>query len=182
MQLGEDAMMKLSRLILLLGMGFSGAGCISMPKMLPAEYFEPKRTITVEVVHCAESPVLRTDQPVNHFAGATWIARNEAMRNRMAGITPEKIPRAVEKELVKPLKDMFTVAGADAQLALKVSVNEWGGFVPTGRYGESTDIPSFQFPPSRSAAPRRSSTSTRHRTARRSTPPATARIRPSAAI
>ena len=44
-------------------LGLAGAGCISMPKMLPADYFQPKRTITVEVANCPPTPTLRTDQP-----------------------------------------------------------------------------------------------------------------------
>jgi hypothetical protein len=115
-----------------------------MPKMLPADYFQPKRTMTVTVENRAPAPTLHTDQTSGNIAGATWLVRNEAMRTRMAGITPEMIQQAVEQELVQQLKDTFTIAGGEAQLALKVSIDDWGWSVPTGKYGESMDIHNFR--------------------------------------
>jgi hypothetical protein len=144
MQPEEDAMKIIRWMIPVCGMGLAGAGCISMPKMLPAEYFTPTRTITVAVADCAETPVLRTDQPQGGVAGATWLTRNEAMRNRLSGIKPEMIQRAVEQELAKQLAGTFNVVAHDAQLGLEVSINEWGWYVPTGTYGESIDIHFFR--------------------------------------
>jgi len=120
------------------------SGCISMPKQLPAEYFQPKRMMTIEVTNRALKPTLQTDQPVGNLAGVTWLVREEAMKNRMAGISPGMIQQAVEKELAKQLRDTFTIADGQAQLALKVSIDEWGWSVPTGKYGESTDRHSFR--------------------------------------
>jgi len=124
-------------------LGWAGTGCISMPKMLPAEYFEPARTISIEVAGGLPTPTLSTDQPQGRIAGATWLARNEAMKNRMKGITPAMIHDAVGKSLAKQLGGIFTVARRDAALALKVTVDDWGWYVPTGRFGESTDIHCF---------------------------------------
>ena len=137
-------MKKLSCLGLLCWLGLAGAGCFSMPKMLPAEYFAPKRTLTLEVADCPPTPTLRTDQPAGNIAGATWLVRDQAMKNRMAGITPATIHQAVRQALEKPLAEMFTVAERDAQLALKISINDWGWYVPTGKFGESTDIHYFR--------------------------------------
>jgi CubicO group peptidase (beta-lactamase class C family) len=141
MQLQEDAMKPIRWILPLCLLGWSG--CVSMPKMLPADYFQPRRTITVEVANCPPTPTLRTEQPGGNIAGTTWLARNEAMKNRMAGISPGMIQQAVGKELKKQLPDTFAVAEGEAQLALKVAIDEWGWSVPTGKYGESTGLHSF---------------------------------------
>lgn len=131
-------------IVLLCGLAFAGAGCISMPKMLPAEYFAPPRTLAIEVTDCPAVPTLRTDQPAGTLAGATWLVRVQAMNNRMAGITPDMVQQAIRRALEKPLAGTFTLADRDAQLVLKVSLNDWGWYVPTGKFGESTDIHYFR--------------------------------------
>lgn len=103
--------------------------------MLPVEYFSPKRTITVDVFHCAETPILRTDQPVQNADGSGWMARNESMRRLLSGIAPAQIRQAVALELARQLDGTFTIAERNAQLVLKVSISEWGCYVPTGRFG-----------------------------------------------
>lgn len=125
-------------------MGWAGAGCLAMPKMLPAEYFAPKRTLTIEVAGGLPTPTLHTDQPQGRVAGTTWLVRNQAMQNRMGGITTNQIHAAVEQALAKQLADTFTVVPRGAQLALKVRIDDWGWYVPTGQFGESTDIHYFR--------------------------------------
>lgn len=125
-------------------LGWAGAGCLAMPKMLPADYFEPKRTVAIEVTGGLPTPTLHTDQPQGQIAGATWLVRNEAMKNRMAGIAPADLHDAIGKSLAKQLQNVFTVAGPTAQLALKVAIDDWGWYVPTGKLGESTDIHYFR--------------------------------------
>ena len=130
--------------VLLCCLGFAGAGCISMPKMLPADYFAPKRTLAIEVADCPPAPVLHTDQPANNIAGATWLVRDQAMKTRMADITPDSIRQAVRHALEKPLADTFILVDRDAQLALKVSIDDWGWYVPSDKFGKSTDIHYFR--------------------------------------
>ena len=125
-------------------MGLAGAGCLAMPKMLSPEYFEPRRTLAIEVAGGLPTPTLHTDQPQGHIAGTTWLVRNQAMQNRMGGITTNQIHEAVEQALAKQLADTFTVVPRDAQLALKVNIDDWGWYVPTGQFGESTDIHYFR--------------------------------------
>lgn len=134
----------LARLLPAAWLGWAGAGCAGLSKSLPADYFAPRRTLTVAVVHCAETPVLRTDQPVGHAEGAGWQARNETMRRRLAGIAPDLIQLAVEEELARQLNGLFKVVGSDAQLALEVSITEWGWFVPTGRCGKNQGVRHFR--------------------------------------
>ena len=90
------------------------------------------------------TPTLHTDRPQGQIAGTTWLVRNEAMKNRLAGITPEKLQAAVRTALAKRLPDAFAVAERDAQLALRVTLDDWGWYVPTGRFGESTDAHYFR--------------------------------------
>ena len=131
-------------LVLFCGLGWLGTGCMTMPKMLPAAYFAPVRTISVEVSGCPATPALRTDQPSGNIAQATWLTRQQAMQNRMKNITPDRIQQAVRDSLARQLAGTFTVVDQNAQLALKVSLTEWGWFVPTGTFGESTDIHYFR--------------------------------------
>lgn len=125
-------------------LAFAGAGCISMPQMLPAEYFKPQRSLSIEVAGGQPAPTLSTDQPQGHIAGTTWLVRNEAMKNRMAGITPDRLHAAIEKSLAQQLAGIFTVTDREPQLALKVEPRDWGWSVPTGKLGESTDIHYFR--------------------------------------
>lgn len=120
------------------------AGCLSLPQMLPAEYFEPRRTLSIEVADCPPAPSLNTDQPAGLIGSTTWRIRDQAMRNRMAGITTNDIHSAVAKALRKHLADLFEIVPDQAQLSLKVSIQEWGWYVPTGKHGESRDIHYFR--------------------------------------
>ena len=131
-------MQKFRWIVPLSCLALAGAGCISMPKMLPAEYFAPKRTLAIEVSGCPPTPTLHTDQPAGNIAGATWLVREQGMRNRMAGITPDMIHQSVRQALKKSLADTFTLADRDAQLVLKVALDDWGWSVPTDRFGKST--------------------------------------------
>ena len=131
-------------MILLCGWAGIGAGCAGLPKMLTAEYFEPRRTMAIEVSGGLPSPTLTTDQPQGSVAGATWLARNQAMQNRMGGITPAQIHAAVGKALAKDLADTFDVVRDGAQLQLKVVIDDWGWYVPTGKFGESRDVHYFR--------------------------------------
>ena len=137
-------MKKFRWFALLCGLGWLGAGCIAMPKMLPAEYFAPQRTVAIEVSGCPETPELRTDQPSGGIAQATWLTRQQAMQNRMKDITPARIQETVHDSLAKQIAGTFKVVDHDPQLALKVSITEWGWYVPTGTFGESTDIHYFR--------------------------------------
>jgi hypothetical protein len=118
-------------------LAMAGSGCIGMPKPLPAEYFVPARTISVRVVECIRTPTLRTDQPEGRIAGTTWVARQQAMVNRMRGITPDMIQLAVIREVERQLPPTFAIAGDGAQLNLEIAIKEWGWSVPTGQFGES---------------------------------------------
>lgn len=116
------------------------ASCVSMPKMLPAEYFNPKHTLAVRVTACAPKPELRTETQKGNIAAITDLVRQKAMEDRMMGITPERITAALTQELKNQLGDLFLITSGDAQLLLEVEVEHWGWYVPTGKYGESTDI------------------------------------------
>ena len=125
-------------------LAWTGAGCIAMPKMLPADYFAPRRTVAIAVQGGLPTPTLSTDRPQNQIAGATWLARNEAMKTRMAGITPDRLHAAIRGALARQLADTFTVVEKDPQLLLTVTLKDWGWYVPTGRFGESQDIHFFR--------------------------------------
>jgi hypothetical protein len=118
--------------------GLLSGGCVHAPVMLPVEYFTPPRSISVQVVHCSDAPVLRTDQPVGNTTGIGWMSRNETMRSRLARIAPKQIELAVEKELMIQLAPEFPIAGGGAQLVLEVSIDEWGWYVPIGRFGDAS--------------------------------------------
>lgn len=129
------------------GLGLLAAlagGCMSLPKQLPADYFEPVRSMSIRVVDCAPRPSLSTDQPAGHVASATWLVREQAMQNRMKGITPDMIRQAVEQELSRQLPPTFDIVTENPQLALEVRISEWGWSVPTGKLGESLAGHSFR--------------------------------------
>ena len=131
-------------MVLACWLGGIASGCLRIPKMLEAEYFQPRRTLTVRVADCPSSPTLETDQPEGNVVSATWLMRQDTMRKRMSGISADRVRRAVERELAHQLGDLFAIVPADAQLALEVSVDEWGWSVRTGNFGQSTDVRYFR--------------------------------------
>ena len=119
------------------------AGCVSMIKMLPPDYINLDRQLAVRVINVAPSPTLDTSQAKNVVASTTFLIRDRAMRNRMAGITTERLGAAVEEALRAQLADTFTISTNATDLALDVVISRWGWSVPTGEYGESVDIHNF---------------------------------------
>lgn len=123
----------------LCALAWAGAGCAGLTQRLPADYFEPRRTMAIAVAGGLPRPTLHTDPPQSQIAGSPWLARNQAMQNRMGGIAPAQIHAAIEQALAKRLADAFDVVPGGAQLALTVAIDDWGWYVPTGKYGESRD-------------------------------------------
>ena len=123
----------------LFALAWAGAGCVGLPKMLPADYFEPRRTMAIAVAGGRATPTLHTDPPQGQIAGGPWLARNQAMQNRMRGIATNQIHAAVAQALAKRLADTFVLVPDGAQLRLTVAIDDWGWYVPTGKFGESRD-------------------------------------------
>lgn len=128
----------------LAGLTLAAGGCVRMPRLLSAGYFEPRRSLRIEVSGGLPAPTLHTDQPQTGTARLTWLTRSQAMQNRMAGISPARIHAAVRAALADQLAETFLVTDDDAQLVLKVVIDDWGWYVPTGTFGESRDLHSFR--------------------------------------
>lgn len=123
-------------------------GCISLPAELPASFFQPKRALAIVVTQCPESPELLSDAGDTgkpSLQGVAYLARQQAMGNRLKSLKADRIRTDLQAELTAVFQPFFTITTATNQLTLEVAVRRWGWSVPVDKHGLRTEGYDFAF-------------------------------------
>ncbi len=99
------------------------AGCASMPRELPAEYFVPRRTLEIRVVNELGAPQILDRTEVS--AGQA-MERHARKRDMLADLRRETASGLLTDHLGRELSETFDIRDRDAELVLKVTVDRWG--------------------------------------------------------
>jgi hypothetical protein len=124
---------------------FAGGGCVSLPQGLPASYFSVRHDLQVMVTQCSTAPTLVSGAPQGpSLAGAAFLVRETAMKNRLKQLSAGTIKEAVAKAVAAELGGVFQVTGVSSQLVLEVEITSWGWVVPVDARGVATEAYKLQ--------------------------------------
>lgn len=112
-------------------------GCATAPQSIPASYMQKQHQLSVQVSEIREANF--RDSGGGGIVGVlVGIGRSSNMKDMFEGIKSDTVKELLRQEIEKKLEDSFTIDEESKDLALEVSITQWGWFLPTTAFGIKT--------------------------------------------
>jgi len=115
------------------------SGCATAPpKHLPAKYTQEDHEMSIEIVKISDKPALRDSGGGGLIGIIVSADRASDMRDIFEGIEGETVKELLRQQISDNLESAFIIDEESEDLALEVTVTNWGWFVPTTAFGIKT--------------------------------------------